>query len=62
MEMEGKTRKSFILFACFAFLASPVLCAEEEGSYQYSYARLSYVKGDVFIERAGDMRYEDLFC
>ena len=56
MEMEGKTRKSFILFA------PPVLCAEEEGSYQYSYARLSYVKGDVFIERAGDMGYEDLFC
>lgn len=52
-------RKSFILFACFAFLASPVLYAEEEGSYQYSYARLSFVKGDVFIERAGDMGYEE---
>jgi len=52
-------RKSFILFACFAFLASPVLCAEEEGSYQYSYARLSFVKGDVFIERAGDMGCEE---
>ena len=62
MEMEGKTRKSFILFASFAFLASPVLFAEEEGSYQYSYARLSYVKSYVFIERAGDMGYEDLFC
>jgi len=59
MEMEEKMRKSFILFACFAFLASPVLCAEEEGAYQYSYARLSYVKGDVFIGRAGDMGYEE---
>ncbi|MGD8535263.1 MAG: FecR family protein [Candidatus Aminicenantes bacterium] len=52
-------KKLFILFACFAFLTSPVLYAEEEGSYQYSYARLSYVKGDVFIERAGDMGYEE---
>lgn len=52
-------KKPLAFIACFAFLASLALYAEEGGSYQYSYARLSFVKGDVFIERAGDMGYEE---
>ena len=48
-----------VFIAGFAFLASLGLSAEEGSAYKYSYARLSFVKGDVFIERAGDMGYEE---
>lgn len=52
--------KRFCVFiACFAFLASLGFSSEEGSAYRYSYARLSFVKGDVFIERAGDMGYEE---
>ncbi len=46
--------------AAIAFLISvPLLAAQEtEGYYAYSYARLSYVNGDVFIQRASDLGYE----
>lgn len=52
-------KKPIAFIACFAFLGSLGLYGEEGSSYQYSYARLSFVKGDVFIERAGDMGYEE---
>ena len=31
---------------------------DETGYYAYSYARMSYVNGDVYIQRAGDLGYE----
>ncbi|MGD2295904.1 MAG: FecR domain-containing protein, partial [Candidatus Aminicenantes bacterium] len=52
-------RRLCVFIACFAFLASLGFSAEEGSAYRYSYARLTFVKGDVFIERAGDMGYEE---
>ena len=52
-------RRLSVFIAGFVFLASLGLSAEEGNTYRYSYARLSFVKGDVFIERAGDMGYEE---
>ncbi len=43
----------------FAFLL-PFLFSSESGDYySYSYARLSYVKGDVFVQRSADLGYEE---
>jgi len=47
-----------VLIGCLGLLASFALSSEEE-AYSYSYARLSYVRGDVFIERAEDLGYEE---
>ena len=47
-----------VLIGCLGLLASFALSSEEE-AYSYSYARLSYVKGDVFVERAEDLGYEE---
>jgi len=52
-------RKTLIFIAMFAFFVSFLSSSEEEGYYSYSYARLSYVKGDVFIQRAADLGYEE---
>jgi hypothetical protein len=34
------------------------LLAQDEGFYPYSYARLSYVTGSVFVQRTADLGYE----
>jgi hypothetical protein len=52
-------RKTAIFFSMFAFLL-PFLFSSESGDYySYSYARLSYVKGDVFVQRSADLGYEE---
>ena len=47
-----------VLIGCLGLLASFAFSSEEE-AYSYSYARLSYVRGDVFVERAEDLGYEE---
>ena len=47
-----------VLIGCLGLITSFALSSEEE-AYSYSYARLSYVKGDVFVERAEDLGYEE---
>jgi len=50
---------SFIIL-CLAFCVSFGFSSpQEEEYYSYSFARLNYVKGDVFIQRAEDMGYEE---
>jgi hypothetical protein len=46
--------------AAVAFIVSiPLgLMAQDEGLYPYSYARLSYVNGTVYVQRASDLGYE----
>ena len=52
-------RKTAIFLTIFAFLV-PFLFSSESGDYySYSYARLSYVKGDVFVQRSADLGYEE---
>lgn len=52
-------RKVLVFIACFAFFVSPVISSEQESAYSNGFARLSYVKGNVFIQRAGDLGYEE---
>lgn len=52
-------RKVLAFIACFALFVSFASSSEQENSYSYSYARMSYVKGDVFIQRAEDLGYEE---
>ncbi len=47
-----------VLIGCLGLISSFALSSEEE-AYSYSYARLSFVKGDVFVERAEDLGYEE---
>ena len=51
-------KKSAIFLTALAFFLPLILSAEDEGYYSYSYARLSYVKGDVAVQRAGDLGFE----
>jgi len=51
-------KKICVLMGCLGLLASFALSSEEE-AYSYSYARLSFIKGDVFVERAEDLGYEE---
>ncbi|MFC2167216.1 DUF6600 domain-containing protein [Acidobacteriota bacterium] len=48
---------SFLVFLVFSVSLSAA--AEDTEYYSYSYARLSYVNGDVFIQRAGDNGFEE---
>ena len=52
-------KKVLAFIACFTFFVSFALPSEPEGTYSYSFARLSYVRGDVFIQRAEDLGYEE---
>lgn len=52
-------KKILILFACFLFLYGVAFSFPQEEYYSYSYSRLSYVNGDVYIQRAGDLGYEE---
>lgn len=48
---------SFLVFLVFCVSLS--MASEDTEYYRYSYARLSYVNGDVFIQRAGDNGFEE---
>ena len=50
-------KAAFILMALAFFLPSAVF-AQEGDYYAYSYARLSFVQGDVIVERAGNLGTE----
>lgn len=52
-------KKSLVFLACFTVAASFVFSSPREEHYSYSYARLSYVKGDVFVQRGEDLGYEE---
>lgn len=52
-------KKTLFLLCLFVFFVSFSLSSEQEGYYSSSFARLSYVKGDVFVQRGGDMGYEE---
>lgn len=47
-----------MILTAAAFFLPFILSAEEEGYYSYSYARLSYVKGDVVVQRAENLGSE----
>lgn len=52
--------KRFLAFAaCFGFFASLAYSSLPEDYYSYSFARLSYVQGDVFVERGEDLGLEE---
>jgi hypothetical protein len=44
---------------CLGFISAFVFSYQEEEYYAYSFARLNYVQGDVFIQRAEDQGYEE---
>jgi len=52
-------KKLMILVSLFIFFSSLGFSSPQEGYYDYSFSRLSYVKGDVFIQRASDLGYEE---
>lgn len=52
-------KKPLAFLACFTVFISFAFSYEQEDVNSYSYARLSYVKGDVFIQRAEDLGYEE---
>lgn len=52
-------KKILAVLGCFVVFVSFTMASEEGNTYSYSYARLSYVKGDVFIQRAQDLGYEE---
>jgi len=52
-------KKTLFFIACFAFLISFGFSYTEGDYSSYAFARLSYVKGDVFIERPGDLGFEE---
>lgn len=52
-------RKTVFFLAFFVFLFSVASSYGEEGYSISNFARLSYVKGDVFIQRADDLGYEE---
>jgi len=53
-------KKAAMVLTALAFFLPFILSAQDqdEGYYGYSYARLSYVKGDVVVQRAADLGSE----
>ncbi len=52
-------RKLLGLLVCLLISWSFALADTSPDYYSYSYARLSYVNGDVFVQRAEDLGYEE---
>ena len=52
-------KRIFAFSVCMAFLISAAFSSPQEGYYSYSFARLNYVQGDVFVQRAEDLGYEE---
>lgn len=49
-----------IIILCLALFVSTGFSLPQEGEYyDYSFARLNYVNGDVYVQRAEDMGYEE---
>ena len=56
----GKMKKQGVfIILCLALCASFGFSSPQEEYYSNSFARLNYVKGDVFIQRPEDMGYEE---
>jgi len=56
--MNKMTKRAALLAAAFIVSIPLGLMAQDEGFYPYSYARLSYVNGAVFVQRTSDLGYE----
>jgi hypothetical protein len=52
-------KRTLVFGACLLFLVSAALSSPPEGYYGYSFARLNYVEGDVYVQRAEDLGYEE---
>lgn len=52
-------KRTFVFSTCLLFLVSAALSSPPEGYYSYSFARLNYVEGDVYVQRAEDLGYEE---
>ncbi len=52
-------RKISMFLVFFAFLYGFMFSSPQGEYYSYSYSRLSYVNGDVYIQRTGDLGYEE---
>jgi len=52
-------RKLVTFLTAFVFFIPLLAFCEQEGSPSSHFARLSYVKGDVFIQRAADLGYQE---
>ena len=51
-------RKNITLAAAIVALAPFALSAQTDGYYDRSYVRMSYVQGDVYVQRSGDLGYQ----
>jgi hypothetical protein len=51
-------RKIITLAAVLVALAPSAILAQTEGAYDRSYVRMSYVQGDVYVQRSGDLGYQ----
>ena len=49
---------AFIVWIPLGLAAQEPAAVPDQGYYAYSYARLSYVNGDVFVQRSADQGYE----
>ena len=56
--MNKMANKATLLAIAFIVSIPLGLGAQDEGFYPYSFARLSYVNGTVFVQRASDLGYE----
>lgn len=56
--MNKKMKKASLLAIAFIVSIPLGLMAQDEGFYPYSYARLSYVNGSVYVQRTSDLGYE----
>ncbi len=56
--MNKMMTKALIGAVLFIVLIPLGLTAQDEGFYPYSYARLSYVNGSVYVQRTADLGYE----
>ncbi len=56
--MNKMAKKASLLAIAFIVSIPLGLAAQDEGFYPYSFARLSYVNGTVYVQRASDLGYE----
>jgi len=55
----NKTMSKAAVLAVMVIVSIPLgLWAQDEGFYPYSFARLSYVNGTVYVQRTSDLGYE----
>jgi hypothetical protein len=58
-KMKGDSMRKQMMILSFLMVCFPLVVAHAGSNYHdYSYARMSYVQGDVFIQRTGDLGYE----